>query len=190
MLSHRLSPLLSALLLIVVASLAYALGISFLFIQYSYDINQAYLMALVLFMPIGFIALPYLIAKKGHFLPKESEVSFQFPVFIGLTFLLWFVNAFFIGSQDFFQQIIIAICEEFLFRYLIYGVMRQGYSKWWSIVITSLLFGLLLHLNYPLLDNLLIRTPMGIIFSLLALRWGLPYAIVGHCLYNLIVTIL
>lgn len=190
MFSRRLSPLLLATLLIVVASLSYALGISFLFISYSYDIRQAYLMALVLFMPLGFIALPYLIARQGRFLSRVSEIRFQLPVFLGLTVLLYLVNSFFIGSQEFFQQLIIATCEEFLFRYLIYGVIRQGYSKWWSIVLTSLLFGLLLHLNYPLLDNLLIRTPMGILFSILALRWGLSYAIIGHCFYNLMVTIL
>ena len=190
MFSRRLSPLLFATFLMIVASLAYALGIYFLFIGHSYDISQAYLMSLLVCMPIGFIALPYLIAKKGHFLSNEPEVQFQLPVLLILFLILWFFNFFFIESREFFQQIIIATCEEFLFRYIIYSVLRQGYSKWWSIVFTSLLFGLLLHLNYPFWDNLLIRTPMGMVFSLMALRWGLPYAIAGHCFYNLIVTIL
>ncbi|HEM3589162.1 TPA: CPBP family intramembrane metalloprotease, partial [Streptococcus suis] len=57
-----------------------------------------------------------------------------------------------------------------------------------AILITSVLFGFILHMDYPILDNLLIRTPLGILFSILATKIGLQYAIAGHWLYNLIVS--
>lgn len=80
---------------------------------------------------------------------------------------------------------VISMCEEFLFRFVIYKVLRNNYSRLWSIIIASLLFGILLHLNYPMIDNLLIRTPLGILFSILATKFGLEYAIGGHWIYNL-----
>ena len=80
---------------------------------------------------------------------------------------------------------IIAMCEEFLFRFVIYRVLRKNYSYLLAILIGSLLFGVLLHLNYPLVDNLLVRFPLGLLFSLLATKLGLEYAVGGHWIFNL-----
>lgn len=102
--------------------------------------------------------------------------------------MIFLINQWFIGSTEFFHQLIIAFCEEYLFRLVIYQVLRQRYGYWSSIMISSILFGVVLHLNYPLLDNLLLRVPAGLFFSLLATKLGLPYAVAGHWLYNLIVS--
>lgn len=49
---------------------------------------------------------------------------------------------------------VIASCEEFLFRYCLYRILRNNFSKPQTLLICSLLFGILLHLNYDIIDNL------------------------------------
>ncbi len=83
---------------------------------------------------------------------------------------------------------IISASEEFLFRFVLYKILRKHYRYWPTIMITSLFFGFVLHLNYPFMDNLLLRTPAGSLFSLMTSRLGLQYAISGHWFYNLVVS--
>ena len=83
---------------------------------------------------------------------------------------------------------IISISEEVLFRYIIYTIIRKNHSYRSTVLITSILFAFLLHMNYPLLDNLFIRMPFSIVFTMIATKLGLQYSIGGHWLYNLVVS--
>lgn len=81
---------------------------------------------------------------------------------------------------------VIASCEEFLFRYCLYRILRNNFSKPQTLLICSLLFGILLHLNYDIIDNLLIRSPIGFILGLVTMRFGFHYSIAAHWLINLL----
>ena len=174
--------------LIVLASLFYALGTSMLFVTSFGSIENMYLVSLVLFMTTGFIFLPFLISHQQLKEEKEEEITFSWKQYIVISIIIFLVNSLFIRSDEYFHQMIISMCEEFLFRYIIYRLLRRDYSYTTTILLSSLLFGFILHMDYPILDNLLIRTPLGIVFSVLSTKFGLQYAIGGHWLYNLIVS--
>ncbi|MFX3882846.1 type II CAAX prenyl endopeptidase Rce1 family protein [Streptococcus suis] len=38
------------------------------------------------------------------------------------------------------NQFIIATCEEFLFRYIIYRILKSEYPTWLAMLVNSLLF--------------------------------------------------
>lgn len=174
--------------LIVLASLFYALGTSMMFVTSFSSIENMYLVSLVVFMTTGFIFLPFLISHKHLKEENEEEVTFSWKQYVVITIIIFLVNSLFIRSDEYFHQMIISMCEEFLFRYIIYRLLRRDYSYTTTILLSSLLFGFILHMDYPILDNLLIRTPLGIVFSVLSTKFGLQYAIGGHWLYNLIVS--
>ena len=152
------------------------------------SIKNMYLVSLIVFMTLGFIFLPFLISHKQLKEEKEKEVTFSWKQYIVISIIIFLVNSLFIRSDEYFHQMIISMCEEILFRYIIYRLLRRDYGYTTTILLTSILFGFILHLDYPILDNLLIRTPLGILFSLLSTKFGLQYAIGGHWLYNLIVS--
>lgn len=176
--------------LIVIASLVYTLGTSMIFISSSNNLQLSYLIALVCFMPLGFIIIPHYISSRNGLYSTESDVRFNWKSYVLIAVLIFLINHYLLGSVEYFHQMLISMCEEFLFRFVIYKVLRKNYSFLLSIVICSLLFGVLLHLNYPMVDNLLIRTPLGILFSILATKFGLEYAIGAHWIYNIYQTIL
>ncbi|MFV8044957.1 CPBP family intramembrane glutamic endopeptidase [Streptococcus pluranimalium] len=174
--------------LIVIASLCYALGTSILFIASFSSIENMYLASLITFMILGFIVLPYTISRNHLREEKYHEVTFDFKQYVVIAIIIFMVNHFFIQSDEYFHQMIISMCEEFLFRYVIYRMLRRDYNYIVAILLTSILFGFILHMDYPIIDNLLIRTPLGILFSIFATKFGLQYAIASHWLYNLIVS--
>ncbi|CQR23831.1 metal-dependent membrane protease [Streptococcus varani] len=181
-------PILFSLGLITLASLIYVMGTSMLFVFSIGNIESTYLLALLLFMPIGFIVLPLLLAKRQFSEMKISDVQWDWRQYISLAFLIFLLNHFFIHSDEYFHQMVISICEEVLFRYIIYRLIRENYNYVMAILISAVLFGFVLHLNYPVYDNLFIRTPLGILFSIFATKIGLHYAVAGHWIYNLVVS--
>lgn len=181
-------PVLLSLGLITIASLTYAMGTSMLFIFSVGSIESSYLLALFIFMPIGFMVLPMLLVRRQFSEMKESEVQFDWRQYLGLALLIFLINHFFIHSEEYLHQMVISMCEEVLFRYIIYRLIRKNCSYVMSILISAALFGFVLHLNYPVYDNLLIRTPLGILFSIFATKIGLHYAVAGHWIYNLLVS--
>jgi predicted metal-dependent membrane protease len=182
---YNLLSLMTPISLIGIAFLVYSLGTSIVFISFSQQLQLSYLIALICFMPIGFMLIPHTLSLKYGLYSKETDVVFHWQSYLYLALLIFLVNHYFLKSDEYFHQMVISMCEEFLFRFVIYKVLRNNYSRLWSIIIASLLFGILLHLNYPMIDNLLIRTPLGILFSILATKFGLEYAIGGHWIYNL-----
>ncbi|WP_438477268.1 lysostaphin resistance A-like protein [Streptococcus pluranimalium] len=171
--------------LILLASLIYTLGTSMIIVSSHTNLQLSYLAALISFMPLGFMILPYYISSKNNLYSNNNDVCFNWKSYIVIAGSIFFINHYFLGSDEYFHQMIISMCEEFLFRFIIYKILKSNYSYATSILITALLFGVVLHLNYPILDNLFIRTPLGILFSILATKFGLEYAIGSHWIYNL-----
>lgn len=184
----ELKSLIISLTIIVIAALCYALGASVMFVNSFGSIEDMYLLSLIAFMPLGFILLPFAITHNQLKEEKHQEVTFSWKQYAIISLLIFIVNRFFIQSDEYFHQMVISMCEEVLFRYIIYRLIRKNSSYGMAVLVSSLLFGFVLHMEYPVIDNLLIRTPLGILFSLLATRFGLQYAIAGHWLYNLIVS--
>ncbi|WP_205401979.1 CPBP family intramembrane glutamic endopeptidase [Streptococcus lutetiensis] len=176
--------------LIVIASLIYVLGTSLVFFSSSDNLQLSYLISLICFMPLGFIILPHYISKRGGLYSDNKDVTFNWKSYLVVAVIIFLINYFFLGSTEYFKQMIISMSEEFLFRFVIYKILRKNYSYIQAIVIGSLLFGVVLHLNYPLMDNLLVRAPLGLLFYILATKFGLQYAVAGHWIFNLYQSVL
>lgn len=188
MLLSNIKHLFIAIGLVVIASLVYIFGTSMLFFSSGDQLEFSYLLSLICFMSLGFIILPHFIAKKNNLYSSEHDIRFSWQSYVILAVLIFLVNHFFTKSNEYFHQMIISACEEFLFRFVLYKILRKHYRFWPTIIITFLLFGFVLHLNYPFIDNLTLRAPIGFLFALLASRFGLQYSIAGHWLYNLVIS--
>ncbi len=80
----------------------------------------------------------------------------------------------------------VAIGEEWLFRGLIQSLISKYSNEFVGILISAMIFAVVLHINYPLLLNLLVRFPLGILFSLIKKYVGLPEAMMSHWIYNFV----
>ncbi|HFI0420425.1 TPA: lysostaphin resistance A-like protein [Streptococcus suis] len=188
MVIRYIRPVALSIALIILASISYLLATSLVLFSSSQFLQLAYLFSIMVGMPVGFILLPSWLTKRYQFYKETADIKFSWKEFLLVAIAIFFINSLFIQSEEYVNQFIIATCEEFLFRYLIYRILKSEYPTWLAMLVTSLLFGVLLHMNYPLLDNLIIRTPLGLLFSILATRFGLQYAIGGHWIYNLLVS--
>ncbi|HEM4394263.1 CPBP family intramembrane metalloprotease [Streptococcus suis] len=188
MVIRYIRPVALSIALIILASISYLLATSLVLFSPSQFLQVAYLFSIMVGMPVGFILFSSMLTKRYQLCQELSEVKFSWKSFVLLAIAIFLINFWCIQSDEYVNQFIIATCEEFLFRYLIYRILKSEYPTWLAMLVTSLLFGVLLHMNYPLLDNLIIRTPLGLLFSVLATRFGLQYAIGGHWIYNLLVS--
>lgn len=59
------------------------------------------------------------------------------------------------------HDFIIAACEEFLFRFIIFNLLRTEYSRLFTYLIGSFLFGTLFHLNGNFLINFVSKVLSG-----------------------------
>ncbi|WP_240622778.1 CPBP family intramembrane glutamic endopeptidase [Staphylococcus delphini] len=90
--------------------------------------------------------------------------------------------------EEIIHPFVVATCEEYLFRGLFFSLLLTKFSKFKSIIIGSLIFSLLLHLNGNFIENLLIKLPTSVILYIIREKIGLQESIVVHWLYNLIIT--
>nr|WP_242443869.1 CPBP family intramembrane glutamic endopeptidase [Staphylococcus pseudintermedius] len=90
--------------------------------------------------------------------------------------------------EEIIHPFVVATCEEYLFRGLFFSLLLTKFSNFKSIIIGSLIFSLLLHLNGNFIENLLIKFPTSVILYIIREKIGLQESIVVHWLYNLIIT--
>ena len=85
--------------------------------------------------------------------------------------------------------ILIGFSGAILYRMIILDRMKSSYNILESIVITALIFAFLGHISEPILDNLMVRFPLGIFLAFIRIKFnniGIPTII--HTLYNVLVT--
>ena len=99
------------------------------------DMNSTYLVSLMTFMPVGFIVLPFILSREQL---KEAHITFNWKQYIILAAIIFIINHFFIRSNEYYHQMMISMCEEVLFRYIIYGLLRKHYKYGMAILITSI----------------------------------------------------
>ena len=86
---------------------------------------------------------------------------------------------------------IVSLGEEFTYRKLIIGLLKEKYKTWISILVSAILFAFILHMSEDIVTNLFIRFPMGVILGCIAVKTNsIAYTVVLHTIYNLIVFII
>lgn len=178
--------LLLVLALITLAGLSHSFGLLFTLLSNPSTFEQTYLITLAIFMPLGFIIIPYYLSTKYQFY-RDKKINYS-PLFSIILFIaILGFNYFYLNSPDLWSQLVVAICEEFLFRVFILKILQESFSKRQSIIIGSILFGLLLHINGDFIANLLLKVPSGFLLYYLSDRFGLHSAIAYHWLHNIFI---
>lgn len=138
-------------------------------------------------MSTGFILIPTFISKKIGIEFEEELVPFSKNQSILILVIILLMNSIFIKSDEIFTALIVAICEEYLLRYVAFHILFKEYHTFFTIIVTSLLFGLLLHINGDFWLNAMIKVPAGYLLSRVGLKFGLQYSIAIHWLHNVVV---
>ncbi|MED4345326.1 MULTISPECIES: type II CAAX endopeptidase family protein [Heyndrickxia] len=135
--------------------------------------------------PIGFIILPLLLSRVLNLI--HFKIKFNLMQAVLLFVVIAILALYFFHSKEIIHDLIIAICEEFLFRYVIFNILSSQFDKKATFIIGSLLFASLLHLNGNFIINLAIKFPAGLLLYYLADTFGLQSSIAFHWLYNMVI---
>lgn len=182
----KIYSLILTLAFITLAGLSHSFGLLVTLLANPNYFEQTYLMTLGIFMPLGFIGIPYYLSTKYQ-LYQEKRVHYS-PLFSIILFIcILLFNHLYLKSPDFWSQLIVAVCEEFLFRFFILTILLEAFSRRQAIIIGAFLFGILLHINGSILENLLIKVPSGFLLYYLSERFGLQAAIAYHWLHNIFI---
>lgn len=85
---------------------------------------------------------------------------------------------------------IIAYSEEILYRVILLEELDASFNPLASIVISSLFFAFLGHLSEPILSNLIIRFPLGIILAFVKMKTHtVVFPTFVHALYNIMLVL-
>lgn len=185
--TNKIETLVIALTLIIIAGIFYNFGniilLMFPLLQNIYGITFIKLFTMIL----GFVIIPIYILRLVQFDTKTIGMTINVKIFLMLIVTVILLNYFLLKSDELFTALIVSFCEEFLFRYLLFGFLQQSYTNMQSVLIVSLMFGLVLHLNGNFIINLLIKVPAGIVLSVITKKFGLQFSVVIHWLNNMLV---
>lgn len=88
-----------------------------------------------------------------------------------------------------FHYLIVSLGEEYMYRDLMLNSLRSSYSIYVSVILSSILFAFIGHINESIIINLVVRFPLGLILGWIASKTNsITYPIIIHTLYNLIVS--
>lgn len=186
------------ILLIVPLLLVSIVGVIFAFAFAGIHHDFAAVIIVGISMTAGFILFPYLLAKKIYN-PRLDDLGLKQFTVTEVIIQIAAITALylFLSTKDYsfvhllmisLQMLIVAATEEFWARGIIcYMLKKIVDNKWFVLIVSSLAFAFLTHLNEPLLDNLLYRLPGGFVIGYIFLQTNnLRYAIMFHFAYNLI----
>lgn len=153
------------------------------------NINNLQIIGIGISMIVGFIIIPTFILQRliGFNYGILHTINMKrFGIYIFFVFIIATLCS--IKMEEIIHPFVVASCEEFLFRGLFFSLLLTKFSKVKSILIGSLIFSLLLHLNGNFVGNFTIKLPTSIILYLIRDKVGLSESIVVHWLYNLVIT--
>lgn len=185
----RFESLLLSIALVLIVGVFFNLGLLFMSFLNNSTFSIIYLFLFVIIFIISFIIIPISLINriqgiKIKFIMQNvfnwKRTIILFPIILLLSFVL-------VGKDATTEYFIVAFGEEFLFRHLILIILMHSFSKNWSIIIGSLLFAIILHLNGNFLINLLTKFPFSILLYYLSNKYKLQDAIAFHWLYNILV---
>ena len=146
------------------------------------------------FIPKFFQKRFHLETDTQFFKTKLSYITIPLMLCFSIGYVLLFHNNFesYMGAAVIIiHYLAVTIGEEFVYRNLLPGLLSKKFNKVSAVIISSLLFALILHINEPILANLAIRLPLGLIFGTIAAKTkSISYTIMLHTMYNLTVFLL
>lgn len=187
--SKKIELVFMSLALIAIAGISYVMS-GFLTIISSNE-NNLTLMSTIwlsLSMIIFFIFLPLSLSKRIYGIDiNDFNINYRNYLIYTIVGFVLFKLVFKVDGVNIFRNMIVASSEEFLFRFVIYEILKKGFDKKQAIIIGSLLFSLILHLNVNIFINIVSKFPMSIILYLLYDKFGYENAFDLHWINNTLV---
>ncbi|MBP2070106.1 MULTISPECIES: CPBP family intramembrane glutamic endopeptidase [Anaerococcus] len=187
--SKKIELVFMSLALIAIAGISYVMS-GFLTIISSNE-NNLTLMSTIwlsLSMIIFFIFLPLSLSKRIYGIDiNDFNINYRNYLIYTIVGFVLFKLVFKVDGVNIFRNMIVASSEEFLFRFVIYEILKKGFDKKQAIIIGSLLFSLILHLNVNIFINIVSKFPMSIILYLLYDKFGYENAFALHWINNTLV---
>lgn len=164
----------------------------------SYQNNSTDVFIIWSTMSFGLCLVPYYFVKKIY-RPKLSELGIKKTTIKEIVIFIIAITALYayLFSKEKTIDIIlsvslqtlgVALTEEFWARgILCYIIEKVSDKKWIVIIINSLIFTFITHMNRPFLDNLLFRLPGSICMVIVYMRSKrLSHSILVHYIYNMV----
>jgi len=156
------------------------------------------LLIIAISMGLGFCILPYLYLKRQYNVEFTSfgikslsklDCLLLLLVFGGVSsYLLWTGETYSFVFLNSVQMLIVASTEEFWARGAIcYILSKINNNPWFIIIVSSICFAFLTHINEPFIDNLIYRLPGALIMGFIFVKTkNLVYTILFHFSYNML----
>ncbi|WP_436855983.1 CPBP family glutamic-type intramembrane protease [Staphylococcus caeli] len=138
---------------------------------------------------ISFILLPAFVYKvlPIHTSPIWNTNVFNYTRLLILFLIIFPLSILLIGLYSTTEYLIVAFCEEFLFRHILLLLLISYFNKNTTYILDSLLFSLVLHINGDFWINLFTKFPVSLFLYWLTQKYKLQDAIAFHWIYNVLV---
>lgn len=149
---------------------------------------------------ISFCIIPYLIEKNffnkstiqlGLLYNKKKISYLQTSIFTTVSIIISVLGYKRLENEliVIISFIIVAICEEFYCRGLMYNVIQESFNEVSAILFNSIIFSIIYHSGGDIWINLLLRFPLAIILSLLRFKTKSIYdSVLLHYIYNVAIS--
>ena len=141
---------------------------------------------LALFIALGII--PYLAFVKLFDLRLDSvprvRIIFDVAMYIAIGIALYRFYPLYAVLHFF----VVAISEEILFRELQYTYFQKNANFIVGLIASSVIFGIVLHINDSMIVNVLLRIPLGMLLYAVRHKFGLSASVSLHWIYDVIMS--
>jgi membrane protease YdiL (CAAX protease family) len=116
---------------------------------------------------IGLVGFPLIILKMNIVKITDKpnfNIGIQELILLLVSIFIAVIKSY-IGLNYIISVVVIAFSEEFLFRYFLIDD-----KTYFNLMISSLVFAFVVHMNEPLMTNLVIRLPLGVVLGLVYIK--------------------
>ncbi len=147
------------------------------------DVNNEFVASISLFTSMF---LPYWISIRFSL---DSNLLRYIPLILSLVVSVYCVLKGFISLETVVFTYFVAISEEAFFRGLVENFLEKKVPLWVAILVQSLIFALVNHSAYDIVDNLIYRFPAGIMLTLISKKIGLQTSMTIHYIHNMLASL-
>lgn len=147
------------------------------------DVNNEFVISISLLISMF---LPYWISVKFSF---DSNIIKYTPLILSIVVSIYCVLKGFIGLETVIFTYAVAISEEAFFRGLVENFLEGKVPLWVAVLVQSLIFALINHSAYSIVDNLTYRFPAGVMLTLISKKLGLQTSITIHYIHNMLASL-
>ena len=156
-----------------------------LFVMMTKSISQIYIQIFnEIAILISLTGIPYLLYTKilGYKIKKIKKTQIIVTIILKIVIFLGLIV--FFDKSVVVHYLIIAFAEEMHFRTFQYEFLEKQLGAKKAVIISSVIFAFILHLNDPIWGNLVIRLPLGMILCLIQYKFGVTQKMLRKSIYE------